>query len=285
MTTSHTMASLFRENKTLFILIAVGIFLIELEIFAVAAINSGRKSWMEIKDRHGNVIHVSEGNNLSSFNKYYFEKTFGPLDQYQVNWVSRDEPFPFRAWFAASIGIPVGAILLFGFITRAFATLLYGDRIAAGTPAETPEPIARNRLERLMAGIGRLNIFAIGFLILLAMFTYWVVPNLILYIGQVGVDTIMRYKWFFLAIALIILGTGLWIIYLRYLLAKKAIDSQTEVEKFRLQLAAGIGQPTLQLAFPESVPSITAPADASAPSELSENAGRTIDNTVHSQFQ
>ena len=48
------MASLFRENKTLFILIAVGIFLIELEIFAVAAIHSGRKSWLEIKDQRGN---------------------------------------------------------------------------------------------------------------------------------------------------------------------------------------------------------------------------------------
>jgi hypothetical protein len=255
MTTSHTMASLFRENKTLFILIAVGIFLIELEIFAVAAINSGRKSWMEIKDQHGNVIHVSEGNNLSSFNKYYFEKTFGPLDQYQVNWVAKEEPFPFRAWFAASIGIPVGAILLFGFITRAFATLLYGDRITVSTPSGAPEPIARNRLESLMAGISRLNIFAIGFLILLAMFTYWVIPNLILYIGQVGLDTIMRYKWFFLAIALIILGIGLWIIYLRYLLAKKAIDSQAEVEKFRLQLTAGSSAP-LQLEYPpiESAP-------------------------------
>ena len=43
MTTSRTMASLFRENKTLFILIAVGIFLIELEIFAVAAIQLRQK--------------------------------------------------------------------------------------------------------------------------------------------------------------------------------------------------------------------------------------------------
>jgi hypothetical protein len=251
MTPSHTMASLFRENKTLFILIAVGIFLIELEIFAVAAINSGRKSWMEIKDQRGNIIHVSEGNNLSSFNKYYFEKTFGPLEQFQVNWVSKDEPFPFRAWFAAAIGIPVGAILLFGFITRAFAALIYGDRTGSIAPSGAPEPIAQNRLETLMAGISRLNIFTIGFLVLLAVFTYWVVPNLILYIGQVGMDTILRYKWFFLAVGLIILGIMLWIIYLRYLLAKKTIDSQTEVEKLRLQLTAGNRDP-LRLEYSES---------------------------------
>ncbi len=272
MTTSHTMASLFRENKTLFILIAVGIFLIELEIFAVAAINSGRKSWLEIKDQRGNIIHVSEGNNLSSFNKYYFEKTFGPLDQYQVNWVSKDEPFPFRAWFAAAIGIPVGAILLFGFITRAFAALIYGDRISGSAPTGAPVPIAQNRLETLMAGISRLNIFAIGFLVLLAMFTYWVVPNLILYIGQVGMDTVMRYRWFFLAVALIILGIMLWIIYLRYLLAQKTIDSQTEIEKFRLQLAAGNSE-SLRLEYSE--PALLAnsgPAVTSTPSEMSGNA-------------
>lgn len=273
MTTSHTMASLFRENKTLFILIAVGIFLIELEIFAVAAINSGRKSWLEIKDQRGNIIHVSEGNNLSSFNKYYFEKTFGPLDQYQVNWVSKDEPFPFRAWFAAAIGIPVGAILLFGFITRAFAALIYGDRISGSAPTGASVPIAQNRLETLMAGISRLNIFAIGFLVLLAMFTYWVVPNLILYIGQVGMDTVMRYKWFFLAVALIILGIMLWIIYLRYLLAKKTIDSQTEVEKFRLQLAAGNNEP-LRLEYSE--PALLANSGPAVTSTLSEMSGNAI---------
>lgn len=268
MTTSPNMASLFRENKTLFILVAVGIFLIELEIFAVAALNSGRKSLMEIKDQKGNVIYITEGNSLSSFNKYYFEKTFGPLDHYQINWVTRDEPFPFRAWFAAAIGIPVGAILLFGFITRAFAALIYGDKISAGSHAGPSEPVSGTRMENLLAGISRLNIFTIGFLVLLAVFTYWVVPNLILYVGRVGMDTILHYKWFFLTVALILLGIVLWIIYLRYLLAKKAIDSQMEVEKFRLQLTAGAAAP-LQLDYPASGPSQTAagPAEKNADSE------------------
>jgi hypothetical protein len=104
--------------------------------------------------------------------------------------------------------------------------------------------------------------------VLLAVFTYWVVPNLILYIGQVGMDTIMRYKWFFLTVALIILGIMLWIIYLRYLLAKKAIDSQTEVEKFRLQLAAGDSE-LLRLEYSDSALPPMIPEVASAPSEIS----------------
>ena len=234
------MASLFRENKTLFILIGVGIFLIELEIFAVAALNSGRKSWMQIKDKNGNVINMTEGNSLSSFNKYYFEKTFGPLSQYQVNWITRDVPFPFRAWFAAAIGIPVGAMLLFAFITRAFAALIYGDRTTPDLSDETDAISApATRIEALLAGVSRLNIFTIGFLALLAVFTYWVVPNLIQYVGHLGVDTVIRFKWFFMTTAGIVLGIVLWIIYLRYLLAKKTIDSQMEIEKFRLQLVAG----------------------------------------------
>jgi len=133
-----------------------------------------------------------------------------------------------------------------------------------------------------MAGISRLNIFTIGFLVLLAVFTYWVVPNLILYIGQVGMDTILRYKWFFLAVALFILGIMVWIIYLRYLLAKKTIDSQTEVEKFRLQLAAGTSEP-LQLEYPESALLPKDPTVAFAPSEVSGKAVEKIEKPEKQQ--
>ena len=38
--------STIREHRTLFIIIMVGLFLIELEIFAVAAMKSGRRSML-----------------------------------------------------------------------------------------------------------------------------------------------------------------------------------------------------------------------------------------------
>jgi hypothetical protein len=59
---------------------------------------------------------------------------------------------------------------------------------------------------------------------------------MITYIGRVGVDTLIQYKWVFLSTGIIFLGMIIWIIYLRYLLAKKAIESQAEVDKYRLQL-------------------------------------------------
>ena len=251
----RTMSSLFRENKTLFIIIAVGVFLIELEIFAIAAMKSGRTSQLEIRDQKGNIVHIADGNDLSSFNKYYFEKTFGPLDQYQVNLVTHEASFPFRAWFTAAIGIPVGAVLLFAFVSRAVATLFYGHTNDPSTPSEaisgeTQSPAA-SRIEKIAASVGRLNIFAIGFIILAGVLAYWILPNFILYLGGLGVETVLRFKWFFLALGLVFLAIFIWIVYLRYLLAKKNIDSQTEVEKFRLQLAADHGMP-LQISGPSA---------------------------------
>lgn len=227
--------SLIREHKTFFIIVAVVIFLIELEIFAFAAMTSGRKSWLQVLDENGSVIHETDGKNLSDFNKYYFEKTFGPFEQYQVKLVTKEVPFPFRAWFVAAVGVPVGIVLLFAFIVRAYTALFYG-----GERKKDDVGLHKGgheyRFEKVIAAVSRFNIFTIGFLVFLAVFLYWVIPDMITYIGRVGVDTLIQYKWVFLSVGIIFLGMIVWIIYLRYLLAKKAIDSQTEVDKYRLQL-------------------------------------------------
>jgi len=228
-------ASLFREHKTFLIIVAVVIFLIELEIFAFAAITSGRKSWLQVIDANGSVIHETDGKNLSDFNRYYFEKTFGPFEQYNVKLVTKEIPFPFRAWFVAAVGVPVGIVLLFGFVVRSYMALFYRGE-------QKPDDVGLNkheydyRFEKIIAAISRFNIFTIGFLVFLAVFFYWVIPDMITYIGRVGVDTLIQYKWVFLSIGIIFFGMIIWIIYLRYLLAKKAIESQAEVHKYRLQL-------------------------------------------------
>jgi len=234
MSKENKITSLIRENRTLFIVIAVVLFLVELEIFALAAMKSGRKSWLQIIDAKGNVIHETDGNNLSDFNKYYFEKTFGSFDQYQVELITKDLPFPFRAWFVAAVGLPVGAILLFAFAVRAYLSLFYKEQ----NPCEndTKKNGYEYRFEKVIAVVSRFNIFIIGFLVLLAVFSYWVVPNLIVHVGELGVETITRYKWIFLSFSIVFLGLIIWIIYLRYLLAKRTIDSQIEIDKHRLRI-------------------------------------------------
>lgn len=241
MTEPTNMASLLRENKKLIIIFAVALFLIELEIFAVAAMKSGHKSRLQVIDANGNVIHETDGGNLSDFNRYYFEKTFGPFENYEVKLNSRDVPFPFRAWFVAAVGLPVGVVLLMAFVLRAYAAIFYGDKTGA-TPAAPSVDEGQSGFEKILARVSRFNIFTIGFLIFLAVFAYWVIPNLITHLGRVGMDTVVRFKWVFISTAIFLGALVVWIVYLRYLLARKAIESRTEVEKHRLQLAFEQGE-------------------------------------------
>ncbi len=241
--------AIIRENRTLFIVIAVGLFLIELEIFVLAAMKSGRQSVIQVMTPAGEVIYESDGNNLSQFDKYYFEQNFGPIDQYELRLDTRERPFPFRAWFVAAFGLPISAILLFAFVVKAYLSIFYADRLKeSGEALDLSEDASM--LERFLVRVSRYNIFIIGFLVLMGIMAYWVVPNIIVYLSRLGVDTMIRYKWFFLAAAAVSLGLLVWVIYLRYLLARKAIESRTEVEKHRLELEYRNGGASGQLEHP-----------------------------------
>ena len=231
MSENRSVATLIQEHKTLLTIVMIGLFLLELEIFALAVMKSGRKSWLQVFDHNGNVIHETDGHQLSEFNKYYFEKTFGPIENYQIRLKSKEIPFPFRAWFTAAVGLPLGLILLFGFIVKAYLALFHGDKLKSGKVKQS-----ENGLESLFDRISRLNIFIIGFLILVGVLAYWILPNFITYLGRTSIETIIRFKWIFMIAVGIVLGIFLWIIYLRYLLAKKSIETQAELDKFKLQL-------------------------------------------------
>ena len=97
---------LIRKNKTVFILIGIGLFLIELEIFAIAAMRSGRTARLQVLNDRGDLIYEADGTQLTEFNKYYFEKTFGPLESYHVQLLTSVEPFPFRAWLQRPSAFP-----------------------------------------------------------------------------------------------------------------------------------------------------------------------------------
>ena len=253
-----------RENKSFFIIISVVLFLVELEIFALAAMKSGHKSWLQVMDSNGNVIHETDGKNLSEFNRYYFEKTFGPFEKYHVKLITKDLPFPFRAWFAAAVGIPVGAFLLIAFFIRAYQSLFSKEEIIADKP-ESNNAGYEYRFEKIFVAISRFNIFIIGFLVCLAVFLYWVIPNLIAYLGRTGIETITRYKWIFISMGIVFLGLFIWIIYLRYLLAKRTIDRQAETDKYRLRLEYDKGDkapPRLTYEEMKTLDSIKQPDDS-----------------------
>jgi cell division protein FtsL len=235
MTSDRNFKSIVHENKTLFIIIAVILFLLELQIFAVAVIKSGQQSKLQVWDQNGDLVYETNANYLTELNKYYFEKTFGPIDQYDVRLTTREIPFPFRAWFVAAVGIPIGLVLLFAFIVHAHVSLFYGDKLKTGSSGRDRD-FHETRLETMLSRVSRFNIFTIGFLIFLAVFAYWVIPNLITFLGKTGIETLTHYKMFFITVAFIFLAIIVWVIYLRYRLALKTIESRTEIEKQRLQL-------------------------------------------------
>ncbi|MGD8251787.1 MAG: hypothetical protein PVH30_08410 [Desulfobacterales bacterium] len=233
----QNMLQLMREHKTLFVVIGVCLLLLELEIFALAAMKSGRKATIQVVNDDGAIVYETDGANLSQFDKYYFEQNFGPLDRYDLRFITREEPFPFRAWFVAAFGIPVGGMLLFAFLVRAYLAVFYGETKPGGDPHDqTAESMGHSPAERLLLRLSRFNIFTIGFLILLGVVAYWVVPNLIAYLSRVGIETLTRYRWVFLGIGAIVIGLVTWIVYLRFLLAKKSLETQAELERYRLEL-------------------------------------------------
>jgi uncharacterized membrane protein len=89
----------------------------------------------------------------------------------------------------------------------------------------------------------------LGFLILLAVLAYWILPNLVADLGRLGLETISRFRWVFLGLAIVLFGFFGWIVYLRYLLASRSIASRMEVEKYRLELEYrhGLAAPSRQL--------------------------------------
>jgi hypothetical protein len=238
MSESRHLSSLFREHKTFFVLVLVGLVLIELEIFALAALKSGRQSWLQVYNAQGALIYETDGQNLSKFNRYYFEKTFGPLENYEVRLTARERPFPFRAWFVAAVGLPVGLVMLFVFLVRVYQRLWGLEAPAGADPAQTANLTDPDEtgFERFVRRFSRFNVFVLGGLILAAVLAYWIVPNLIIDMGRLGIETVVRFKWFFLGAAFLGFALVAWIVYLRYLLARKTIESRVEVDKYRLQL-------------------------------------------------
>ncbi len=257
----------FQENKTMFIMLAVGLFLIELEIFAMAVMKSGPESHLQVLDQQDLVVFESKNTTLDGREKSEFERTFGPLTNFRVNLVTTQRPFPIRPWFAAAVGFPIGAVLLFGFFIKAYETLFFRNEPSQPETSQSHSPVV-DGWDRLFLRISRLNIFAIGTFVLLFAFGLWAVPQLVAELGRHGAELITRYKWVAIGAVAIFLGFAAWIIFLRYLLARKSIETQADVEKYRLQLELmGDHKTPRQLPSPDQPPlalprqSISDPSD------------------------
>ncbi len=245
--------SLIKEYKVLVGIIITGLFLIEFEIFTFAAMNSGKQSWIEITNNSGKIVYEVRGSTLTNFDKTYFEKTFGPFKNYQAKLTTKHVPFPFRAWFSAAIGVPVGLVLLLAFVLKAAMVFIYGGKNdSENTDDMKDTENGRNRknknnkqkehgksgagLEKLLLRISGFNIFIIGFLVICMVFLLWVIPNTLTFMAKTSVETILEFKWVFLGVIIAVFVLFAWFMYMKYILAKKSIEAETEIRKYELRL-------------------------------------------------
>ncbi|MFO7884414.1 MAG: hypothetical protein R6U68_06300 [Desulfobacteraceae bacterium] len=227
-----------KQYKKLFVIVIIGFFLIEIEIFAFALIKSGRNSFVQVLNNDNEVIYEVKGASLSNFNKYYFENNFGDLKDYRIRLKTEETPFPFRAWFSAAVGIPVGLVLLLAFILKAVMVFING-RDGPNVDKNSGEKDSGTRVENMLLRISSYNIFIIGFIVFACIFLFWVVPDLLTFLGKAGIETILRFKWFFLAGFLGFFLLFAWFMYMKYLLAKKSMESELMIKKHQLSLEYG----------------------------------------------
>lgn len=236
------------------VLVIVFILLIEGLILISAWSQAGNKKCLQIIDNSDQIIYEINGEHLSEFDKYYFENTFGSLERYKKKLITKNIPFPFRAWLTAAAGLPLFLILLSAFAVKAYKSLFVTNE--PDNPEPYNEVLENSGLSGYMRIFERLDIFAIGFILLLAVFLYWVIPNLFTYISKATLDFIINYKWFFIAISAFAAGTMLWIIYLRYLLARKTIEAQKEIAIKQIEFNAFEKRPLIDHTISKRIESI-----------------------------
>lgn len=225
-----------KENKSLIYMLAFFLFVLELEIFISATLKSGDHSSIQVLNSNNEVVYETNEKKLYQFDKYYFESTFGPLENYRIRRVKEDRPFPFRGWIISAVGIPVGFMMILGFIIKAWAVFFKGEKPVYDQESLGTSQKDDGKVVNLINMISKLNIFVLGFFIVAALIIYWVLPDMIMYISKMGIETLVRFKWFFISALIIMTGIFVWFIYLKFLLAKKAIESRAEIEKMKLQI-------------------------------------------------
>ena len=170
--------------------------------------------------------------------------------------LKKQNSFPTRAWIALSICIPLILILFTAFVIKVFEDMFNSkkDNSEKQKKSASQSDFEETRFEKLFSTLGRLNIYSLGTTVLAAAFLYWMVPDLLVYVGKISIQTISELKWVILGIAL---AGSLYLIIkaiLSYKTRKEIIRHQTEIQKNRDRLAIEAKRETILLDEKNSSP-------------------------------
>jgi len=230
------LSDIFDDRQSHKAILKIGIVMllsIELIIYLVANSHAGTQSWLDIYNSKGNKVYETKGNVMTTYEKLVFRNTYGPLRNYRVRAVTRTTPFPFRAWLAVAVGVPIGFMLLLTYLVRAYLSFVAGDE-----EQNTNDSVSliddRGRFGQWFKW-RRLSLFHFGFFVLVCVLSFWLVPNYVADITRGTISLIVKYKWFFLGVFVFAASLLVWIIYLKYKISERMMDRQMDLEKFRME--------------------------------------------------
>ena len=220
------------------ILVAFG--MIELGILMACVAYSADQDMIRIYNPAKEIIYENRynPNQISEFKKIYGIENFQEQG-FVVQRVEKDVPFPTRAWIALSICIPMCFALFVAFIVKIFKDMFHSEKPEGkkDRPGEENQEFEETKFEKLFSTLGRLNIYSLGATVILAAFFFWMVPDLLVFIGRISFQTLLEFKWVFLGI--IALG-GFYLIlktYLSYKTKTEIIRQQSLIQQNRDRLA------------------------------------------------
>ncbi len=218
--------------------------MIEFGILMVCVVYSANHDIVRITNSKNEVVYedVYNASNILEFKKIYGVENFKE-EGFIVTRIDVDNQFPTRAWIALSICVPLVLILFVAFIINVFEDVFHQKttRKENGEENKKNPDFEETTFEKLFSTLGRLNIYALGCTVLLVAFLYWMVPDLLLYLGKVSYQTISELKWVILGL---ILFAGIYLILsavLSYKTRNELIRQQAEIQKNRDRLLIEAG--------------------------------------------
>lgn len=219
--------------------------IIEFGILMVCVFYSGNQDIVKIYNPENELVYENfyNANHVSEFKSIYGIDNFKE-EGFIVKRIVLENKFPTRAWIALSICIPIAVILFVVFIEKVF-TDMFPYKAGSGASSENQNKengkegsgFEETRFEKLFSTLGRLNIYSLGSTVIIVVFLYWMIPDLLIHLGKISYQTISELKWVILCVVL--LG-GAYILLKTVLLYKtktEIIKQQAEIQIHRDKLA------------------------------------------------
>jgi len=223
-----------------FSLIILTFAMIEFGILLVCVLSSANQDVIKIYNSTNEIVYEDDynSNSITEFKNLYGITNFKE-EGFVVIRQGIDNKFPTRAWIALSICVPLVLILFVAFIVKVFADIFHSKKESGEIHNKSGQnsDFEETKFEKLFSTLGRLNIYSLGSTVILIVFLYWMVPDLLIYIGKISYKTISELKWVIFGV--VFLGGSYMIIkaILSFKTKNEIIKQQAEIQKNRDKLA------------------------------------------------